>query len=366
MIPQADPGAFVQAHRAEIDEAIGRVLDSGRFILGPEVEAFERDFGAALGGAQVIGVANGTEALWLALKAAGIGPGDEVIVPSLTATATVAAVVEVGARPVFSDVRPSDLTLDPEDVRRRISPNTRAIIPVHLYGNPADIHSLSAVARDAGLAVVEDCAQAHGATYEGKAVGTFGRMAAFSFYPTKNLGALGDGGAVITRDGDVAGRLRLLRQYGWRKRYTSSTHGWNSRLDELQAAVLRVSLKHLPGGNSRRAELADLYDSLLPLSLRGPRPQSPGRGGFHLYTVRHPRRDALQEHLRRSGIGTAIHYPVPVHLQPAYAAFGAGTGSLPVTEGACREILSLPLFPELSDGQVGQAARAVLEFESPG
>lgn len=361
-IPQANPGAFVQAHRAEIDAAIARVLDSGRYILGSEVDAFEHEFSSALGSGYAVAVASGTEALWLALKALGLQPGDGVVLPALTASATGAAVVEAGGRPVFADVRPIDLTLDPADVRRRLTPECRFLLPVHLYGNPVAMDELKAIADENGLHTLEDCAQAHGAQYAGHSVGTLGHAGAFSFYPTKNLGALGDGGLVSVPSKALAERVRELREYGWRERYVSASHGWNSRLDEVQAAVLRVALHTLPERNRRRAELAALYDSLLPPTIRAPHLQPPGVGVWHVYPIRHTHRDALRTHLEARGVGTAVHYPVPLHLQPAYAAYGAGPGSLPVTERACAELLSLPMYPELTDEELDYVVEAIGQF----
>jgi dTDP-4-amino-4,6-dideoxygalactose transaminase len=344
-IPAANPGAFVRAHRAEIDAAIARVLDSGRYILGTEVETFEREFADFVGVSHAIAVANGTEALWLSLKAIGVGPGDEVITVSLTATATVAAIVETGARPVFVDICPDDLTMDPAQVAKAITPHTRAIIPVHLYGQAVRIEEICS----GDVPVLEDCAQAHGARCDGKAVGAWGDLGAFSFYPTKNLGALGDAGAVVTEAAALADRLRSLREYGWQDRFISLEHGWNSRLDELQAAILRVRLRHLLADNGRRVAIAGAYTAALRGTAIVPPVSFSNRTCvFHQYVVRHPRRDWLRARLAAAGIATGIHYPLPVHQQPAYRQRCA----LPVTEQAASEILSLPLWPELSDNEV--------------
>jgi len=344
-IPAANPGAFVRAHRAEIDAAIARVLDSGRYILGPEVEALEREFADFVGAPHAVAVANGTEALWLALKALDIGPGDEVITVSLTATATVTAIVGTGARPVFVDVCPDDLTLDPSQLTGAITPRTRAIVPVHLYGQAARLPEICA----AGIPIVEDCAQAHGARCDGHAVGAWGTLGAFSFYPTKNLGALGDAGAVVTADAALAERLRSLRQYGWRERFVSAEHGWNSRLDELQAAVLRVRLRYLAADNDRRWSIANAYTTALRGTGLTPPPSFPHRSCvYHQYVIRHPQRDRLRDRLAGDGIATAVHYPQPVHRQPAYRQ----DVPLPVTEQAVGEILSLPLWPELSGAEI--------------
>jgi len=356
-IPAANPGAFVRAHRAEIDAAIARVLDSGRFILGPEVEAFEHEFANFVGVSHAVAVANGTEALWLALKALGIGSGDEVITVSLTATATVAAIVETGAHPVFVDVCPDDLTMDPEQVAKAITPRTKAVIPVHLYGQAARLTEICS----GNVPVVEDCAQAHGARCDGRAVGAWGTLGAFSFYPTKNLGALGDAGAVVTADGSLAERLRSLREYGWQERFNSVAHGWNSRLDELQAAILRVRLRHVLTDNGRRRNIANAYTAALRGTSIVPPPSFPNRTCvYHQYVIRHPHRDRFRARLAAHGIATAIHYPVPVHLQNAYRHFGQGTGSLPVTEQSVRDILSLPIHPELETNQIRTVCECLL------
>jgi dTDP-4-amino-4,6-dideoxygalactose transaminase len=296
--------------------------------------------------------------LWLALRAAGIGAGHDVIVPSLTARATLAAVVEAGARPAFAEVDPVTLTLDPARLGVAATPATRGVIPVHLYGNPADMTAIAAFAQARGLTLIEDCAQAHGAEHRGRRVGTFGQVSAWSFYPTKNLGAFGDGGMVTTGDTTMAERLRLLRQYGWAERYDSSLQGWNSRLDEVQAALLRVRLRHLEADNARRREIARAYRSGLPAELPSVTALSGDVGVEHLFVVRHPQRDALRQRLHALGVGTAIQYPVPCHLQGAYTPYGGGPGSLPVTEQAAREVFSLPMYPELTDAEVEQVLAA--------
>ena len=360
-IPVASPLAAYQHDRKEIDAAFRRVMDSGRYILGPEMEQFESEFANYLGVRFAVGVASGTEALWLALRAADIGEGDKVLAPSLTASATIAAIVETGARPVFVDLDPRRLTIDPSLIASQIDSRTRAIMPVHLYGNPADMTAIMALAQEQNLIVIEDCAQAHGARHAGKRVGTFGRAAAWSFYPTKNLGAFGDGGMVTTDDPQIADRLRSLREYGWRERYHSSEHGWNSRLDELQAALLRVRLKHLDEDNARRREIARRYRAALPAEVRGPACAEDDEGVEHLFVIRHPRRDALREKLRELGVGAAVHYPHPCHLQDAYRGYGDGLGSLPITEQACREVLSLPMYSELSEAEVEQVIATVYQ-----
>ena len=365
MIAPSNPRAQYLAHKAEIDAAIARVLDRGWYVLGEEVEAFEAEFAAYLGVAHAVGVGSGTEALHLALAACGVGQGNEVITVSHTAVATVAAIELAGATPVFVDIEPAYLTLDPGNVEAAITPRTRAILPVHLYGQPADMAPLHAVARRHGLRLIEDCAQAHGAADHDKKVGTWGDMAAFSFYPTKNLGALGDGGMLVTNDPVLADRARAMREYGWAERYVSRVRGWNTRLDALQAAVLRVKLRSLDEENACRSRLAGLYHQLLAaagLALPMERPGS--LHVYHQYVIRTSRRDALQAFLKARGIGTLVHYPVPVHLQPAYQGRCSGSDQLPETEQAAREVLSLPVYPELSPSDVRAVAESIMEFRS--
>jgi dTDP-3-amino-3,4,6-trideoxy-alpha-D-glucose transaminase len=359
-IPVLDLKAQYQSIRREVDGAMSRVLKRGVFILGEEVSAFEREFASYCGVSEAVGVGSGTAALHLALLACGVGPGDEVITASHTAVATVSAIDLVGARPVLVDIDPERLTLDPQKVAAAITPATRAIIPVHLYGCPADLAPILEMARRNDIFVVEDCAQAHGAMYGDKRVGAWGDIAAFSFYPTKNLGAYGDGGAVVTNDPALAERVRLLRQYGWTERYVSDLKGLNSRLDDLQAAVLRVKLKLLDAWNTRRRQLAGFYDCMLvgtalvlPAHLEG------AVHVYHHYVVRHPQREGLRAFLAERGIRTLVHYPVPVHLQPAYADLGYRRGDLPVSEAAARQVLSLPLYPEMNDDSVEVVSEAV-------
>lgn len=349
--------------QSEIDEASTRVLKSGWFILGPEVEAFEKGFADYIGAQHAIGVGSGTEALHLALLALGMGPGDEVITVPNTAVATVAAIELAGARPVLVDVRADSMTMDPKVVEKAITPRTRALIPVHLFGQAADLDPLVEIARKHNLALLEDCAQAHGATYRGRRVGSIGDMAAFSFYPTKNLAAYGDGGMILTNDAQLAERVRLARQYGWRERYESETQGLNSRLDEWQAAILRVKLRHLDDWNQARRERAAVYTELLPnRGVRVPAEMPYAGHVFHLYVVQAERRTALAQFLKERGIGTAIHYPTPIHLQAAYRHLGA-PGTLPVAERLAGQILSLPLYPELPLADVRLVAEAIRDFE---
>lgn len=363
MIPQTDPKASYLAHREGIDAALARMLESGRYILGQEVSSFEREFADYLGLAESIGVANGTDAIHVALRACGIGAGDAVITVSHTAVATVAAIELAGALPVLVDVDPVTYTIDPEHVREAIRTQqggglpVKAIIPVHIYGHPADMPTIMDLAREHGLRVIEDCAQAHGAAIDGRKAGAWGDMAAFSFYPTKNLGALGDGGAVATNDPELAARARLVREYGWRERYISSIPGMNSRLDELQAAVLRVKLRHLDADNERRRAIAAAYNSLLAgtaFVLPGVRPGC--THVYHQYVIRAARRDELRAYLRERGVGTLIHYPAPVHMQPAYDGRVPVPGGMGVTERLAGDILSLPIFPELAGEQVERVA----------
>lgn len=339
----------------EINEAVQRVLASGWFVLGPEVERFEAAFAAYHGVAHAVGVGNGTDAIELALWAGGVGLGDEVITVAHTAIATVIAIERTGARPVLVDIDEQTYTIDPAAVEAAVTSRTKAIVAVHLYGQPADLASLVAIAERYNLLLVEDCAQAHGARYDGQLVGTFGAMAAFSFYPTKNLWAYGDGGAVITNDDQLAERLRRLRFYGQTSRYVSGERGVNSRLDELQAAILDVKLRHLDENNQERRTLASLYrQHLSNVTLPYVRPSA--EHVYHLFVIRHPERDRMIKTLADAQIGTIIHYPVPVHLQQSHADLGYISGSLPVTERISREILSLPMYIGLSAEDVIKVA----------
>lgn len=358
------PRAQYLAHQTEIDEAMQRVLDRGQYILGEEVKAFEAEFAAYLGVTQAWGVGSGTEALHLALAACGVGPGDEVITVAHTAVATVSAIELLGAAPVLVDIDPATFTLDPAQLAGVISPRTKAIIPVHLYGQPADLAQILEIARRHHLRVIEDCAQAHGAVYHAKRAGAWGDMACFSFYPTKNLGAIGDGGAVVTSDPALGERVRLLREYGWAERYVSHIPGWNSRLDELQAAILRVKLRYLDSDNAARARLAARYAAgLSGLTLTLPVRCDNRTPVYHLYVIRSPHRAELQAFLREQGVGALVHYPVPVHQQPAYQNRLRGSEALPETERAAREVLSLPMYPELSEAEVRVVIDAIARFE---
>jgi dTDP-3-amino-3,4,6-trideoxy-alpha-D-glucose transaminase len=349
----------VQAIRAELDAAVARVLDRGWFLMGPELDDFEAQFAAYHGDdTQAVGVGSGTDALRIGLGALGIEPGDEVLVTANAGVPPVAALVAAGARPVFCDVDPHTHTLDPEEIERHGGARVKAVLVVHLYGHVAAMDPILERARRHGLKVLEDCAQAHGARAVGRLAGTFGDAAAFSFYPTKNLGALGDAGAVLSAEASVIDRARLLRMYGWRTRYVSETHSTVSRMDEVQAAVLTAKLRHLDHWNSRRKQIAQRYHA----NLAGVVELPPADGVFHLFVVRTPHRDELQAHLTEHGIGTDIHYPLPAHLQPPYAEYGAGPGSLPVTERLAREVLSLPIYPELSDDSVDYVCQVLRTY----
>ncbi len=361
MILCSNPKAQYLAYKNVIDDAISLVLESGRYILGDEVEKFEKEFARYIGVSYGIGVGSGTEAIHLALVSCEIGPDDEVITVSHTAVATVAAIELAGATPVLVDIDPDFFTLDPNKLEEAITPRTKAILPVHIYGQPADLTAIMAIARKHGLYVIEDCSQAHGATLGGKRVGSFGDMSCFSFYPTKNLGALGDAGAVVTNNAELAEKARLLREYGWAERYISSVNGWNSRLDELQAAVLRVKLKYLDSDNAARANIAKLYNGgLADIGLVLPTTREGAEHVYHLYVVRCKNREALFDYLNLKDIGVAIHYPVPVHLQFAYTRLAHK--NLYETERAASEVLSIPMYPELSEDMVRYIIETIGDF----
>lgn len=357
------PYASCQTHRDEIDGAIRRVLDSGRYILGNEVASFEREFAEYIGVREAIGVGSGTDALQLALRACGVGRSDIVITVSFTAVATVAAIELAGAEPILVDINPHTFTIDVAKLERAVESyrgRVKAIIAVHLYGHPAAMESIMKIAARQGLFVIEDCAQSHGATLNGRKTGAWGHLAAFSFYPTKNLGGLGDGGALTTDDSRLAARVRLLREYGWRTRYVSEMPGMNSRLDELQAAILRTKLRYLDKDNERRRQIAALYDRLLQDLKDIITPTCVGdiEHAYHQYVIRCKIRDRVVTSLRTNAVCTAILYPLPIHKQPAYRGrLSEGPGALFETEAACQEILSLPMHPYLSDEQVCEVGR---------
>jgi dTDP-4-amino-4,6-dideoxygalactose transaminase len=362
MLLPADPKASFLAHAGEIRAAIERVLASGHYIFGPEVEGFEKEFSAYQDGGYTIGVANGTEALELALRAAGVRSGDFVATVANTVTATASAIQQIGAVPVFVEIDPATMTMSPAALATALSRESliKAVVPVHLYGQPADMLSLLEVAERHEVKIVEDCAQAHGAAQAGRKVGTFGDLAAFSFYPTKNLGALGDGGAVFTRDEKLAAQVRLLRQYGWRERYISEVPGRNSRLDEIQAAILRVKLRYLDAENAVRRSLAERYlKRLAGSALRLPVTISETTHAFHQFTVRTSRREALRLGLLEREIGCGVLYPVPVHRQPAFASPAL---VLPETECACAEVLCLPCHPALTLADIDRVSDEILRW----
>jgi dTDP-4-amino-4,6-dideoxygalactose transaminase len=363
-IPQTDPRAGYLEQKPEIDAATARALAGGAYILGPEVEGFEAEFARFLGVGHAVGVASGTDALVLGLRALGVGPGDGVVTVSHTAVATVAAIELVGAVPILVDVEPGAFTMDPDQLELVLKYPTaaiKAVAPVHLYGQPAAMDRIGAIAQARGVPVLEDACQAHGASLDGRRTGAFGAMGAFSFYPTKNLGALGDGGAVVTSDPGLAGRARELRQYGWRRRYISETAGLNSRLDELQAAILRVKLTRLEAHNARRREIAGRYaQALAGLPVELPAERAGAFHVWHQYVVRVKDRERVRSALAERGIGTGIHYPRPVHLQPAYAGrLPLGPSGLPVTEALAQEILSLPIYPQMDAVAVERVIEAL-------
>ena len=369
MIPQTSPLANYLSNQRALDEAVHRVLRAGRYILGDETAAFEKQFADFIGVPYAVGVGNGTEALHLALRALGVGPGDEVITVSHTAVATVAAVEMSGATPALVDIHPKSYTMNAALLDKALSGRTKAIVPIHLYGQPCDLERIIHFANQHGLFVVEDCAQSHGALYQQRRTGAWGHAAAFSFYPTKNLGCLGDGGAITTHDSSLCEKLKALRQYGWDESRISQRPGWNSRLDELQAAVLRVKLARLEENNGRRIQIARTYHHFLSRipDLTLPSPMAGTTHVYHQYVVRCAEdslRNRLMHFLSEQGIQTAIHYPVPVHLQPAYVHRLPGSDSLPVTEEVVRRIVSLPMFPELTDKEVDRVAKAIEAFFS--
>lgn len=359
MILFSRPGSQTEAHRSAIDAAIRRVLDSGWYVLGQEVSAFEREFAAYLGAEYAIGVNSGTDALHLALRALGIGPGDEVVTVSHTAVATLAAVELAGAATVVADIEPEFFTLDPAAFEAAITPRTKAVVVVHLYGQAAAMDAILEIAHRHGLKVVEDCAQATGARYKGRRLGTIGDVGCFSFYPTKNLGAIGDGGAVVTMDRDIADRVQALREYGWRGDRVSHVAGINSRLDEIQAAILRVKLPFLDADNARRRAIADRYDAGLAGLVDRPARRPGCEHVFHLYVVRLQNRDGVMQKMKSQGVAAAVHYAVAGHQQPAYRNRLAGRAALAETERAVGEILTLPIYPELNDAEVGTVLAAL-------
>jgi dTDP-4-amino-4,6-dideoxygalactose transaminase len=360
MIPYVDLKAQYHSIKSEIDAAVLRVLESTQFILGEEVAAFEREFASYCQAPDSVAVNSGTSALHLALLAAGIGSGDEVITTPFTFVATVAAIRYTGACPVFVDIEPDYFTIDSSKIESAITPRTRAIIPVHLYGQPADMDPILEMARQRGLTVIEDAAQAHGSEYHSRRCGSLAEIAAFSFYPGKNLGAYGEGGALTTLRADIAATCRTLRDWGQEKRYEHRLKGFNYRMDGIQGAILRVKLRHLEAWTEQRRRVALWYAGAFdPETVRVPKDRPGCRHVYHVYVVRSETRDELRDALTRQGIQTGIHYPIPVHLQPAHADLGYHEGDFPIAEAAAREVLSLPIFPEMTRDQVETVAAVV-------
>ncbi len=366
MISVANLKAQYQSLKKEIDAAVDEVLREGAFIQGEACRSFEKEFAAFCGVSSACGVASGSDALFLALKALGMGPGDEVITTPFTFIATAEAVSRSGARVVFADIDDEMLNLDPGAVESCLTEKTKAIIPVHLYGHPASMNELATLAQARQISIVEDAAQSHGAEYDGKRVGALGAVGCFSFYPTKNLSAAGDAGMVVSNDRELVERIRLVGNHGERGKYEHALEGVSSRLDNLQAAILRVKLRHLEGWNERRRHLAKIYAQELDglSGLRLPREAPDCRAVYNQFTIRTARRDALRSQLEEKGIATAIHYPLPLHLQPAYAHLGSKEGSFPIAEKAAREVLCLPIYPELDDDDARRVAEEVQNFFS--
>lgn len=353
MIPLVDLTAQYHSIQSEIDAAVHQVLENGHFILGPNVTLLEQEVATYLGARHAAGVASGTDALVIALRALGIGPGDEVIVPAYSFFATAGAVMLTGARPVFVDIKPETYCLDETQVAVRITSKTKAIIPVHLYGHPAEMSTVLDIARMHGLKVIEDNAQAFGAEYRGRKTASLGDIGCLSFFPTKNLGGYGDGGMVITNDDELAGKVRMLRAHGWKKKYFPEMLGYNSRLDELQAAILRVKLQHVDEWNLRRRVLASQYtERFSGMGIATPVEMEYARHVYHLYTVRFAERDRVQSELKSNGIASDVYYPQPLHLTEPCRPFGYRPGDFPAAEQASREALSLPLYPEMSEVQL--------------
>ena len=366
-IPYFDLPAQLRSLRKDIDAAIARTIDNCSFCLGPDVVRFEKDFAQYCGAGNCVGLNSGTSALHVAMLLAGVGPGDEVITTPYTFVATSWAISYVGARPVYVDVDDATFNLDAARVERAITPRTKAILPVHLYGHPFDLDPFLELCRKHTLPLVEDAAQAHGANYKGRKVGTFGRISSFSFYPGKNLGACGEGGALVTNDAGLAARARALREHGSTQRYYHDEVGFNYRMEGIQGAVLGVKLKHLENWTQKRRTIAHTYHDLLadtPLQL--PREAGYAESAWHLYVVRHAQRDELKKHLEANGVGCALHYPLPLHLQKCYAGLGYKAGDFPVAEKAARECLSLPIYPELTDKQIQRVADVIKEFFAAG
>ena len=362
-IPYFDLPAQIRAIRKELDQALARTLDNCSFCLGPDVAQFEKEFAEYCGARYCVGFNSGTSALHVAMLSLGVGPGDEVLTTPFTFVATSWAISYVGAKPVFVDIDDTTFNINPAWLDKAVSPRTKAVLPVHLYGQPFDVDAVLNVCRKHKLPMVEDACQSHGAKYRGKTIGTFGEISCYSFYPGKNLGACGEGGALVTNNPDLAARAKSLREHGSTKRYFHDEIGFNYRMEGFQGAVLGVKLKHLPNWTAERRRVARRYSECLkdtPLQL--PREADLAESVWHLYVVRHPRRDELKKFLEEQGVGCAIHYPIPLHLQKAYAHLGHRAGDFPVAEKAARECLSLPIYPELTDAQIGRVVEAIKGF----
>lgn len=365
-LPLVDLKAQHSAISAEVEDSMHRVVSNADFILGSDVAAFEDEFARYCGAAHAVGLDSGMSALELGMRAMGIGPGDEVITPAHSFIASSSAISFTGATPVWVDVEPDTYNIDPDLVEAAITPRTRAIMVVHLYGQPADMDRIQQIGDRHGIPIIEDACQSHGARYKGQVTGSMGRFAAFSFYPSKNLGAYGDAGALTTNDPELADRIRTMRNYGQRAKYDHVYLAWNRRLDTLQAAVLRVKLRHLDGWNSARRRLASLYDELLVESGAAiPFTRSDVEHVYHLYVIQVDRRDGILAELAARGIGCGIHYPVPIHLQEAYRDRGVGQGTFPVSEAAAKRVLSLPMYPEMTEADVRRVSDSVVELLAP-
>ncbi len=364
MIPCANPKAQYLSYRDDINSAIQRVLDSGWYVLGEEVTRFEKEFAQFNTVSHAVGVGSGTEALHIALRALDIGQGDEVITTAHTAVATASAIDLAGAKPIFVDIEPDFFTIDPDLIEDAITPKTKAIIPVHIYGQPCNMDAIMEIANKNNFKVIEDCAQTHGAEYNGKRVGSIGDVGCFSFYPTKNLGAIGDGGALVTNDDQLVEKIKLLREYGWKERYISSAEGWNSRLDEMQAAILRVKLKNLNKDNNLRRRHSKKYNELLKdLPLELPKTRSNSSHVFHLFVIKIEQRNKLRDYLQKNGVNTTIQYPVPVHKQKYFQKM-CSEKSLPVTEQVAKNILSIPMYPELEEKEINKVSNKLKDYFS--
>jgi len=364
MIHCANPKAQYLSYKDEIDSAIQRVLDSGWFVMGNEVIEFEKEFAQFNNVTHAIGVGSGTEALHIALRAMDIGHGDEVITTAHTAVATASAIDLASAKPIFVDIEQDYFTIDPQLIEKAITPRTKAIIPVHIYGQSCDMDAIMDIAIKNNLKVIEDCAQAHGAEYKGKRVGSMGDVGCFSFYPTKNLGAIGDGGAIVTNNDQLGKKIKLIREYGWEERYISSKEGWNSRLDELQAAILRVKLKNLDKDNNLRQQHAKKYNELLKdLPIELPKKRENCTHVYHLFVIKVDKRDRLKEYLGKNGVNTTIQYPVPVHQQKYFQSL-CREKTLPITEHVAKNILSLPMYPELEENEIHKVSDVLKDYFS--